>query len=57
MENLIELNKNEIHLINGGHDGTAYNIGESVGGFFRDLADAAIINRLSKVKFLKGIFK
>lgn len=50
MENLIELNRNEIHLINGGHDGTAYHIGESVGSFCRELAVAVLAAVFTKGK-------
>jgi hypothetical protein len=46
MKNLIELNENELHLINGGHDGTAYHVGEVVGSICREVCVGIISNLL-----------
>lgn len=50
MENLIELNKNEMCLIDAGHDGTAYHFGESVGSFCRELAIGILSAIITKGK-------
>ena len=46
MKNIITLNHEELILINGGHDGTAYKIGESIGGFVREVGAAVVAGYL-----------
>ncbi len=54
MENLRELNAKELYQINGGHNGTAYDIGETIGGWFRDAVDEIVVNwGLRKLKLIK----